>query len=80
MSYITHDNIIKKHLYKDGLHLNRIGFTILAENVLSFIRRDWLLNNQTRNQSITNEANSFEYQTKNNDNVTWEYLIWKNYA
>ena len=32
VSYITHDNIIKKHLYRDGLHLNRIGFTILAEN------------------------------------------------
>ena len=40
VSYITHDNIIKKHLYRDGLHLNRIGFTILAENFLSFIRRD----------------------------------------
>ena len=40
VSYITHDNIIKKHLYKDGLHLNRIDFTILAENFLSFIRRD----------------------------------------
>ena len=40
VSYITLDNIIKKHLYRDGLHLNRIGFTILAENFLSFIRRD----------------------------------------
>ena len=40
VSYITHDNIIKKHLYRDRLHLNRIGFTILAENFLSFIRRD----------------------------------------
>ena len=38
--YITHDYIIKKHLYRDGLHLNRIGFTILAEHFLSFIRRD----------------------------------------
>ena len=38
--YITHDNIIKKPFYRDGLHLNRIGFTILAENFLSFIRRD----------------------------------------
>ena len=35
VSYITHYNIIKKHLYRDGLHLNRIGFTILAENLLS---------------------------------------------
>ena len=40
VSYITHDNITKKHLYRDGLQLNRIGFTILAENFLSFIRRD----------------------------------------
>ena len=40
VSYITQDNIIKKHLYRDGSHLNRIGFTILAENFLSFIRRD----------------------------------------
>ena len=40
VSYITQDNIIKKHLYRDGLHLNRIGFPILAENFLSFIRRD----------------------------------------
>ena len=30
VSFITHDNIIKKHLYRDGLHLNRKGFTILA--------------------------------------------------
>ena len=40
VSYVTDDNIIKKNLYRDGLHLNRIGFTILAENFLSFIRRD----------------------------------------
>ena len=40
VSYITHDNIIKKHLYRDGLHLNRIGFTTLGENFLSFIRGD----------------------------------------
>ena len=39
-SYITHDSIIKKHLYRFGLHLNKIGFTILTENFLSFIRRD----------------------------------------
>ena len=32
VSYITHGNIIKKHLYRDGLHLNRIGSTIIAEN------------------------------------------------
>ena len=37
---MCHDKIIKKHLYRDGLHLNRIGFTILAENFLSFVRKD----------------------------------------
>ena len=36
VSYITHGNIIKKHLHRDGLHLNRIGSTIIAENVLFF--------------------------------------------
>ena len=69
MSHITHDNIIKKHLHRDGLQLNTIGFTILVENFLSFIRRDWLLNNQTWNQSITNEENPFEFQTENSDNL-----------
>ena len=34
VSYITHDNILKKHLYRDELHLNRIGITIFAENFL----------------------------------------------
>ena len=29
VSYIAHDNIIKKHLYRDGLHLNRIGLRFL---------------------------------------------------
>ena len=28
------------------------------------------LNNQTRNQSIANEANSSEYQTESSDNLT----------
>ena len=40
--YVTHDNIIPKHLYRDGLHLNSVGFYILAENCLSYIRRSWL--------------------------------------
>ena len=40
VSFITYDNIIKTHVFWDGLHLNRIGFTILAENFLSCIRRD----------------------------------------
>ena len=38
--YITHDNITHKHLYRDGLHLNLAGFSILAENFLSCIRRN----------------------------------------
>ena len=38
--YITHDNITQKHLYRDGLHLNSVGFSILAENFLSYIRRN----------------------------------------
>ena len=29
--YITHDNIIQKHLYRDGLHLNSVGFSVLTE-------------------------------------------------
>ena len=70
VSYITHDNIIKKHLYRDGLHLNRIGSTIIAENFLFFIRTDWLLYNQTQNQSIKNKKSSSEYQTENSDNLT----------
>ena len=38
--YITHDNITHKHLYRDGLYLNSVGFSILAENFLSYIRRN----------------------------------------
>ena len=38
--YITHDNITHKHLYRDGLHLNLVGFSILAENFPSSIRRN----------------------------------------
>ena len=37
--YITHGHITHKHLYRDGLHLNSVGFSILAENFLSYIRR-----------------------------------------
>lgn len=48
-------------------YLNRIDFPILAEYFLSITRRDWVLNNQTQNQSITNEENSSEYQTENSD-------------
>ena len=37
--YITHDNIIHKNLFRDGLHLNSLGFSILAENFQSFIQK-----------------------------------------
>ena len=37
--YITHDHITQKHLYRDGLHLNSVGFSILTENFLSYFRR-----------------------------------------
>ena len=43
---------------------------ILPDNFLSFIRRSWLLNNQRRNLSITNEETSSEYQTEKGDNFT----------
>ena len=33
--YIAHDNIAHKHLYRDGLHLNSVGFSIRSENFLS---------------------------------------------
>ena len=52
VSYITHENIIKRHLHRDGLYLNRIGFTSFTGNFLSFIRRDWLLKNQTAETAI----------------------------
>ena len=37
--YITHNNIVHNHLHQDGLHLNSAGFSILAENFLSYILR-----------------------------------------
>ena len=38
--YIMHDNVTHKHLYRNGLHLNSVGFSILPENFLSYIRRN----------------------------------------
>ena len=38
--FITHDNIIYKHLQRDGLQLNSVGFPVLAEKILSCIRRN----------------------------------------
>ena len=63
VSYITNNKIIKKHWYRDGLHLNRKrkDSKTLIENCLSsefFIGRDWHLNNQTRNQSIAIEEHN----------------------
>ena len=34
--YITYDNITHKRLHREGLHLNSVGFSILAENVLLY--------------------------------------------
>ena len=34
--YITHNNIIHKHLRRDGLHLNLVGFTIFVTNFVSY--------------------------------------------
>ena len=36
---ISQNNILESHLYKDGLHLNSNGTTILAGNFISRIRR-----------------------------------------
>ena len=38
--YMTHNNITHEHLYHDGLHLYSLGFSILAENVWSYIQRN----------------------------------------
>ena len=40
ITFITRDNIIHEHLYQDGLHLNSVRFSILAENFLSYIQRN----------------------------------------
>ena len=36
---IFQNNILESHLYRDGLHLNSNGTTMLAENFISRIRR-----------------------------------------
>ena len=66
--YIKHDSITHKHLYRDGLHLNSVGFSILAENFLSYIRRNWL-QIETQNQRKNNEVNSSEITTENSDDI-----------
>ena len=66
--YMTHNNITHEHLYHDGLHLNSVGFSILAENVLSYIQRNWL-QIETQNQRKNNEFNSSEITTENSDAI-----------
>ena len=66
--HITHNNITHKHLYCDGLHLNSVGFSILTENFLSYIQRNWL-QIETQNQRKNKEVNSSEKTTENSDDI-----------
>ena len=66
--YITHDNIVQKHLYRDDLHLNSVGFSVLTEKSLSYIRRNWL-QIETQNQNKSNEVNFSEIITENSDDA-----------
>ena len=68
ISYIAHDNITHKHLYCDGLHLNSVGFSILTENFLSYIRTNWL-QIETQNQRKNKEVSSSEITTENSDDI-----------
>ena len=65
--YITHDNIIQKHLYRDGLHLNSVGFPFSLKS-LSYIRRNWL-QIETQNRNKSNEVNFPEIITENSDDA-----------
>ena len=38
--YTRHDSITHKHLHHNGVHLNTVGFSILAENFLTYICRN----------------------------------------
>ena len=42
ITYITHDDIIHNHLYWDGLNWNLVGLSVMAENLLSYFRGNWL--------------------------------------
>ena len=66
--YITHDNITHKHLYRDGLHLNSVGFSILAENFLSYIRRNWH-QVETQKPKENNEVKTSEIATENSNDI-----------
>ena len=61
--------IIYKHLYRDCLHLNSVDFSILAENLLSYIQRNWL-KIESQNQRKNNEVNSSGTTTENSDDIT----------
>ena len=66
--YITHDDIIHKHLYLDSLNWNSVRFSVLTEKFLSYIRGNWL-QIETQNQRKNNEANSSEIITENSDDI-----------
>ena len=66
--YITHDNIIHKHLYRNGLHLNSADFSCLAENFLSFFWRN-RLQTETQNQRKNKEVNSSKITTESSDDI-----------
>ena len=66
--YITHDNITHKYLYRDGLHLNSVGFSILAENFLSYIRRNWH-QVETQKPKENNEVKTSEIATENSNDI-----------
>ena len=67
--YITHDNITHKYLCRDGLHLNSVGFSILAENFLSYTRRNWH-QNETQKPKENNEVKTSEIATGNSNDIT----------
>ena len=37
--FICNDNISRTHLWKDGMHLEEIGTSILAGNFVDFLKR-----------------------------------------
>lgn len=68
MPYTTQDNIISKNLYRDSLHLNLVGFYILAEDFSPYILKNWLqIETQKQRKSI--EVSSSENTTENSDKI-----------
>ena len=65
---LTHDNIIHEHLYRDGLYLNTVAFSILTENGVSYIRRN-RLQIETQNQKKNTEDNSSENTGESRDDI-----------